>query len=727
MNALLARIEDRLFSAPDTVCLERARLVTEAHRRHAGEPVPVRRALALRHVLAHMTLDVESNPVFAGCTSSAPRAWMLVPEFSCGVDAQVALETGMAGFLDGKVPEEIAAFWKDRAVGNTCGGSAGIGHMSLDYGRVVGEGLEGVLRRLDTFRDHGSEAQRMYRRAMRIGVEAVLAWAARWADAAEAAAARSDDAATQDCLRRVASACRRVPRHPARNLHEGLQAIALVHLAAVVEGQGTSLSVGLPDRALAAFADETRQSRDTATALVRAFLLKIAANSVQGRGSKTQAVTVGGARADGTDACNPVTMAFLDAFAKTPVADPHLFLRWHAGVDAAVWRRANEMLAAGRSMPLLVSDTAVVPGLMEAGIAPEDAWEFCIVGCNELGIPGRLVQSGFAAGLGFDDLEVLDATMRAEGACCGSTEALVAAYGRAVEDRAEGGLAARTKRVALLAEGAPFAFCSACCRGCAEAGDDLLRALPHAAPLGLFLRGTSNAINVLAAVQQLVFEQHAAELPELLRRTDAGDPAMVARMAAAPKWGDGDDAADAWAVRLNAVRTAALGRVAERHGLPPFAVCHVVRSLHHLDGRRIGATVDGRRAGEPVADSLGPAGGTSRNGPTALLASVLRINAARSFPGIANLNLTLAAGQASAATVEALGRTFFDGGGQELQVSVLDAACLRDAQRRPERHRDLVVRVAGLNARFVELAPLEQNELLRRAERAAVQAVANGG
>jgi formate C-acetyltransferase len=109
------------------------------------------------------------------------------------------------------------------------------------------------------------------------------------------------------------------------------------------------------------------------------------------------------------------------------------------------------------------------------------------------------------------------------------------------------------------------------------------------------------------------------------------------------------------------------------------------------------------------------------------LASVLRINAARSFPGIANLNLTLAAGQASAATVEALGRTFFDGGGQELQVSVLDAACLRDAQRRPERHRDLVVRVAGLNARFVELAPLEQNELLRRAERAAVQAVANGG
>lgn len=719
MDPLLERIEARLFSAPDQVCLDRARLVTEAHRRHADEPVAIRRALAFAHVLRHMALDLDSNPVFAGCTSSAPRAWMLVPEFGIGVDAQVALETGLAGFLDGKVPEDIRDFWADRAVGRTCGGSAGIGHMSLDYAGVVREGLEAVLRRLDAQGQAGTQAQREYRRAMRIGVEAVLEWAARWAAAAETAARRSADAAERACLERVAAACRHVPRHPARDLFEGLQAIVLVHLAAVVEGQGMSLSVGLPDRALAAFADEARQSPDTATAWVRAFLLKLAANGFQGRGSKTQAVTVGGARADGSDASNAVTLAFLDAFARTPVADPHLFVRWHSGLGGDVRDRALRMLVGGRSMPLLVNDAAVVPGLLAAGIAPRDAWDFCVVGCNELGIPGRLAQSGFSAGLGFDDLDVVDAAMRAPGAAFADTDGILRAYVDAVEQRAEGGLAARRARVEHLATVAPFPFCSACCQGCVERGDDLLRALPYAVPLGLFVRGTTNAINALAAVDRLVFGRAGGSLADYLRRVDAREPTLLAQIANGPRWGTGDESADLWGTRLNATRTAALRRVSDRHGLPPFAVCHVVRSLHHLDGRRIGATADGRGAGEPVADSLGAAGGSCRRGPTALLGSVLRIDAARDFPGITNLNLTLPAGQADAATIGALARGFFEGGGQELQVNVLDAARLRDAREHPERHRNLVVRIAGLNARFIELAALEQDELILRADAVA--------
>lgn len=716
MNALLESIEDRLFSAVDTVCLERARLVTEAHRVHAHEPAPVRRALAFRHVLANMTLDVLSNPVFAGCTSSAPRAWMLVPEFSMKVDPQVALETGLAGFLDGKVPMELTSFWADRAVGSTCGGSAGIGHMSLDYGMVVNEGLESVLRRLDVHRDDGTEDQRVYRRAMRIGIEAVLGWSERWARAADSAAEQVSDSTESETLRRVAASCRRVPRLPARTLHEGLQAIVLVHLAAVLEGQGMSLSIGLPDRALASFAEEARQSPDTATAWVRAFLLKIAANSAQGRGSKTQAVTVGGANVDGSDACNAVTVAFLEAFAQTPVADPHLFVRWHNGIDAHVWRRSCEVLSAGRSMPLLVNDDAVVPGLLAAGVAPCDAWDYCVVGCNELGIPGRLAQSGFACGLGFDDLEVLDAAMRQAPAGAAGAESLVALFGEAVEARAEEGLTRRRERVELLAEQAPFPLCSSCCRGCVEAGADLLRALPYAVPLGCFVRGTTNATNALAAVDEMARQQGGLTLSAMMRGVDAGDLDVLSRIAAAPKWGNDDDAADRWGARLNATRTEALGRVARKHAMPPFAVCHVVRSLHHLDGRRIGATADGRRAGEPVADSVGATVGTCKAGPTALLNSVLKLDAKRCFTGITNLNLTLPQSQVRPETVAALAGAFFQRGGQELQVNALDAGRLRDAQRNPEQHRDLVVRVAGLNARFVELMRLEQNELIHRAE-----------
>jgi formate C-acetyltransferase len=157
--------------------------------------------------------------------------------------------------------------------------------------------------------------------------------------------------------------------------------------------------------------------------------------------------------------------------------------------------------------------------------------------------------------------------------------------------------------------------------------------------------------------------------------------------------------------------------VAARAGLPPFAVCHVVRSLHHIDGKRIGATADGRAARQPVADSIGAVQGTARNGPTALLNSVLKIQSARWFGGIYNLNLTLPPGEQSRPEViRWLAESFFVEGGQELQVNVLDAAVLRDAQAHPERHGGLVVRVAGLNARFVELSRLEQDELIRRAD-----------
>jgi formate C-acetyltransferase len=151
-------------------------------------------------------------------------------------------------------------------------------------------------------------------------------------------------------------------------------------------------------------------------------------------------------------------------------------------------------------------------------------------------------------------------------------------------------------------------------------------------------------------------------------------------------------------------------------------VCHVVRSLHYFDGRRIAASPDGRKAWAPVADSIGAETGTAHAGPTGVLNSVLKLDVAQAYRGGTNLNLTLPAARWSAPemqeTLLALVETFFAQGGQEVQISTLDPDVLRDAQARPERHGDLIVRVAGFNARFVDLAPVEQEELIHRAEAA---------
>ncbi|MDH7571235.1 MAG: pyruvate formate lyase family protein, partial [Armatimonadota bacterium] len=387
MRHLVERTRRILRDTPDTVCLERARLLTEAYQRHEGEPPPLRRALALRHVLRYMTLDLHTNPLFAGNVSSGPRRWMLLPESGFQVPEQAVVEhPQLKGFLDGDViPAELRAYWATRVTG------AGIGHLGVNLYRVVHQGLESILAEIEAHRGADDPEAQTYRGAMAVACQAVMEWAERYAVAAARAARSAVDPAERRALERVAGACAQVPAQPARNLFEALQAVVLVHLALHLEGHGFSVSVGLPDRVLQPFLPEAANP-DTVD-LLAAFLLKLSENSVWGSFSKTQAVTVGGADARGMDRSNAFTLAFLEASVVANMPDPHLFLRWHENMDPRVKERAVELLAEGRSMPLLIGDRETVAGFVSAGIPPSDAWEYAVFGCNELGIPGKMVES----------------------------------------------------------------------------------------------------------------------------------------------------------------------------------------------------------------------------------------------------------------------------------------------------------------------------------------------
>ena len=262
----------------------------------------------------------------------------------------------------------------------------------MDYARVVNEGLAAILDECENAQNPGTAEEQQYRKAMAITLHAVIDWAHRYAVAADEAAQKSGDALLRMCHRRVADACRRVPAQPARTLFEALQAIVLVHLAIYIEGQGLSVSVGLLDRILAPFIDDAFDP-EYATEFLSAFILKINANALFGSGSKTQPITIGGLDALGNDQCNALTLCILDAVDRVRVGDPHLFLRWHQKMDPRVKARAIEMLSAGVSMPLLIHDIPTVQGFIEGGISKGDAWEYCVIGCNELGIPGKLWES----------------------------------------------------------------------------------------------------------------------------------------------------------------------------------------------------------------------------------------------------------------------------------------------------------------------------------------------
>jgi hypothetical protein len=191
LRDLVRGIRDELLSTEDTVCLQRARLVTEAYRCHEGEAVHLKRARACAHVLRHMDLDLESNPVFAANTSSRPRAWMLVPEYGFRQAPRVLLENeGLEGLLDGHIPPELLGYWADWSAG----GAAGIGHLAVDLDRIVHEGLEAMLvelgahgAELDAYGGasdaYGDASRREYRQAMGIALRAVIDWSHRCAEA----------------------------------------------------------------------------------------------------------------------------------------------------------------------------------------------------------------------------------------------------------------------------------------------------------------------------------------------------------------------------------------------------------------------------------------------------------------------------------------------------------------------------------------------------------------
>ncbi len=715
--SLVHRARATLLEAPDTVCLERALLVTESYRQTEGQPAPLRRAKAFAHVLRHMSLELHSNPLFAGNTSSTPRAWMLMPEHGFCADAQTLLENpSLEGLLDRHVPTDLVDYWQHRSVG----GCAGVGHLAVNFRRVVHDGLQSIITEVEGHATEGSEEQQTYRQAMLISLHAVVAWSLRYAGAAELAALREQDPLVREALGRVSRACMHVPLRPARDLFEGLQAIALVHLATAIEGHGLSISIGLPDRALAHLVDNTIDTEET-TALVAGFMLKIAANSFQGRGSKTQAITVGGADSHGRDCSNVLTSCFLDACDMVRVGDPHLFLRWHPGLDPRVRVHATHLLAHGLSMPLLVGDGPTVEGLIAAGIAPADAWEYCVIGCNELGVPGRSASSAAPSAGVIEHLGLLMAALDRHpdpDSLHSAREVLDILEQELRRTLAARRLRGRERRV-HEAHVVPTPFASSLMHGCAERGEDLLSGMAYEIPC-VYERGLVNAANALAAIEHAVFLHGRTSLSALRAALRDGDHDGTATRAlkGAPAWGTDNGRADAWMRRLLEMRERVLRDIDSQTDGRASIVCHVIRSLHRLDGARVGASPDGRKAGDALADSIGAQQGTLSRGHTALLRSVLGIDAARFFRGGSNLNLTLPYGTPPSALGSLLG-AFFSGGGQELQVNCIDTARLRAAQRSPGDHGDLLVRVAGFSARFVDLSPGHQEEIIARAEHAA--------
>ncbi len=770
LTARTQAIKDSLFAERRQVSVERARLYTQSYQQTEGEPAVIRRAKALRHLLENHVIVIDEHDLLAGNRTETPRAGVLSPEMSPywildeldefptrPQDTFDMSEGDKAYYRDvlypywagrslndwyrAHVPAEVveAQGTKVFAVAQT---DKGQGHIICDFPMVLERGLGDVRR--EVAERHEADPGNDFYAASLLCVDATIAYVRRYERVVREMAAdpsRAPGRARE--LERLADVLAHVATEVPRDLYEALQLVWLVELVLLHESNASSLSLGRADQYLLPFYRETRRALLDGGAtpqeadahvreLLQCFYLKT--NTVVSIRSTESAsffagfpsgfnLVVGGVDEHGRDCSNELSLLLLDLQADIRLPQPNLSLRMHANTPAPLLRKAAEVIRLGDGVPQVFNDEVNVLSFVNRGVSLADARDYAVVGCVELSVPGRMY--------GLHDISMFNMMRCFEVALDEHPE------GFSSYDELEDAVVATIDRyVALMVEGcnacdlahrvtSPTPMLSTLVRDSLEAGRDITEGGARYNPSGVQGVGTANLADSLEVMRHVLFEDRTMtyqELRDVLARdwSGPGDEAVRQRLVTAyPKYGNDVDEVDLIGARL----LAHYGHEVERYENPRggrFQPGSYTVSAHVPLGAVCGATPDGRHAGEQLADGgLSPMLGRDTHGPTASLLSVSKLdNALNSNGSLLNVKFSPSAleGEGGLEKLCAYLRTYSRLKLQHIQFNVVDRATLLDAQEHPERHQDLVVRVAGYSAMFVELSRAIQDDIINRTE-----------
>lgn len=594
-----------------------------------------------------------------------------------------------------------------------------ISNICADWGMVLEQGLSGrretaLATRVRMADD--PEAVRFLDAAIET-IDAVLALAERYACEAERLG-RED----------LADMLRRVPCLPPRGFHEALQSLRFCHAALWLSGH-YHCGLGRFDQYmwpyLRADLESGRLDERRAEELLAEFFIILNKDSdlypgIQ-QGDNGQSMMLGGLTRDNQPAVNPLTRMALRVARSVAMIDPKINLRIDSNTDVELLESAARLTEIGLGFPQYSNDDVVIPGLIANGYEPEDARDYTVAACWEFCIPGRgmevvnigavsmpaavdsAVRQGLARHESFEDLlERVAADMRDQ------VDRLVDSY-----------------RGLLLP---PAPYYSVLMNDCLERGGDLSQGARYN-NFGIHGACSANAADALAAVKALVFDQQSVSDARMLAALetdfDHDEPLRKMLREDAPKVGNNHPDADAMLVRLFDLFADACARV-ENNGRggkiragSGSAMYYVWLASGH-DGmleRSVGATADGRKAGEMFSSSLAPSHDVKVRGPLSVLQSYAKIDYRRICNGgplTLELSDTVFRNPEAVHQVALFIRLFARAGCQQLQINTLSPGTLRDAKRHPERHRNLVVRVWGWSGYFCELDEVYQDQIISR-------------
>lgn len=760
MTARIERLKAAMFANPREISLERALLYTVSHQQTEGEPTILRRAKATAHILDHVEISIRADELIAGNRTVKPRAGIVSPEMDpywllkeleqfptrpqdrfeiSNEDKQIYREQlfpywekrSMKDFINEQMTDEVKTAVKTQifSINQT---DKGQGHIIIDYPRLLKNGLGqlvGEMRSLTA--QHPDNA--FYQAALLL-LEASQRHILRYSALAQEMSFACSDALRREELANIAEISRTIATERPLGFYQACQLFWYMNIILQYESNASSLSLGRFDQYMLPFYQTSLQQGEEPQFLQELLeslwikcndivLLRSTSSARYFAGFPTgYTILLGGLTETGRSAVNPLSFLCLDAYQNTQLPQPNLGVRVNELIDRPFLLKTAETIRIGTGIPQIFNDEVVVPAFLNRGVSLEDARDYSVVGCVELSIPGKTY--GLHDIAMFNLLKVMEIVLlENEGNANLSYDDLLEQIRHKI-----------CHYVKLMAQGsnicdighrdwAPVPLLSSFISDCLHNGKDITEGGARYNFSGVQGIGIANLSDSLHALKGIVFDQQRLSFDELIATlkanfaTPEGEQIRARLINRFEKYGNDIDVVD----NISADLLRFYCKEVETYRNPrggQFTPGSYTVSAHVPLGAVVGATPDGRYAGEQLADGgLSPMLGQDAQGPTAVLKSVSKLdNYLLSNGTLLNVKFTPSTleGQSGLNKLADFLGAFTKLKLQHIQFNVVNAETLRAAQAKPQDYAGLVVRVAGYSAFFVELSKEIQDDIIRR-------------
>jgi formate C-acetyltransferase len=766
-------LKERMLDEARYLSVEQALIITDVYQAHEGESAAVKRALSLAEAMRQLVIHIDPDELIVGNRTTGVRAGVVFPEAGISwIDRELdTLPTRPQDKFNVR-PEDAATFrsrilpyWQGKTLEDRLRAEDGPlldaiarvvkinqkdhaqGHICPDTAKWIRLGPAGLAAEAAARSASAAPEQREFYESVLVVLDAAVEFMRRYADLATDMATTAVTPEHAANLREIARICSKLAAGGAETFREAVQALWFLFTLLHLESNASSFSPGRADQFLYPYyltdLEAGRVDRAGALEIVEALWLKFN-QIVYLRNSHSASffagfpigfnVAFGGRDEAGRDESNELTYLFLEAQSHILLPQPNLSVRLHEGTPDALLDECTRVIGLGSGMPQVFNDESIIPALEAQGISPSDATNYAIVGCVELTTHGNNL--GWSDTAMFNLVKALELAMN-DGKCLltgaqsgphtgyltdfATYEDLERAFAVQIDFFFEKMIEACEKVEEMHQRLLPTALLSSVIDDCLERGLDVTRGGAHYNLSGIQIIQVANVADSLAAVKKLVFDDGMVDKSRLVAALQTNfehdEELRLVLLNKAPKYGNDvpwvDEIGNQW-VRHFASKFA--GRRNYRGGRYHTGLYTV--SAHVPMGANVGATPDGRLAAAPLADGgMSAVYGRDRRGPTALLASVARVDSRLGSNGtllnmkfLPRLFKSVDGAKAFSSMLRGLVKLRIN----HVQFNVVTREDLIAAQKDPDKYRNLTIRVAGYTAFFTELAEDLQNEIIAR-------------